>query len=168
MPNHCENELEITGEVKTLDKLAIFIKSDKSDFDFNKIIAYPEEFAKADEEYAKLSDEEKMKIKDGFNSGGYEWCIENWGTKWSAYDLSVSEQTDRIVINFMSAWSPPCPIIAKLAELFPSLTFLYKYEEGGMDFSGFQKYENGKCTEEIEGRADDYPVTVYEEDNPEG
>lgn len=26
--------------------------------------------------------------KNGYNSGGYEWCQDAWGTKWNAYAVA--------------------------------------------------------------------------------
>ena len=85
MPNYCYNEITIEGNPAELKKQARFVKSKESDFDFNKIAPYPEEYAELDrkaEEYRKETG--KMDIQDGFNSGGYFWCINNWGTKWKA------------------------------------------------------------------------------------
>ena len=62
-----------------------------SPFDFNRFIAYPEEFRRIDEiaeawlkEHAGRPTTIRARPKDGFNSGGYEWCYANWGTKWPA------------------------------------------------------------------------------------
>lgn len=163
MPNWCLNEIIVTGDNKTLNEFVAFVKSDKSDFDFNKIIPYPEEFAKADKAYKELSDEEKMKAKDSFNSGGYEWCIENWGTKWLPDNPYLRKEKETIEIGFDTAWSPSLPITAKLTELFPTLTFIHKYEEPGMDFSGYVKYEGGKIVEQECGDYDAYPISDHEE-----
>lgn len=43
----------------------------------------------------------------------YEWCIDNWGTKWNA---CYSGQTENS-IEFSTAWSWPEPIMQKLAEV---------------------------------------------------
>lgn len=47
----------------------------------------------------------------------YSWSIENWGTKWNAYDVRIVEHTEeRLVFCFDTAWSPPEPIFDALAE----------------------------------------------------
>ena len=56
-------------------------------------------------------------IKDNIDRYGtadwYSWCIDNWGTKWSACDAVRDGST----MFFRTAWSWPEPIINKLAEL---------------------------------------------------
>lgn len=46
----------------------------------------------------------------------YDWCCENWGTKWNAYDC---EQIDENTIKFSTAWSRPEPIMKLLAVMYP-------------------------------------------------
>jgi hypothetical protein len=58
--------------------------------------------------------------------------IEQWGTKWIGYDVRVGNST----IDFYAAWSPPIPIIKKLAELHKDLVFTLEYTEPGMAFRG--------------------------------
>jgi hypothetical protein len=50
----------------------------------------------------------------------YGWSVENWGTKWNSYDFClVSQDPDKLVIRFDTAWSVPMPIFQKLLELHP-------------------------------------------------
>jgi hypothetical protein len=58
--------------------------------------------------------------------------IEQWGTKWIGYDVHIGDST----IDFFTAWSPPIPIIKKLAELHKELVFTLEYAEPGMMFRG--------------------------------
>ncbi|MBV6394133.1 MAG: hypothetical protein KPEEDBHJ_03381 [Anaerolineales bacterium] len=46
-------------------------------------------------------------------------------------------------LEFDTAWSPPIPVIAKLACMFPDHTFELKYFEGGMGFSGHARWSGG-------------------------
>jgi hypothetical protein len=62
----------------------------------------------------------------------YEQRLEKWGTKWVGYDLSIGESA----IDFFTAWTPPIPVIAKLAELHPDMIFRLEYFEAGMAFRG--------------------------------
>ena len=91
--------------------------------------------------------------KDGFNSGGYEWCSKNWGTKWGICRAELYETEEELQYNFECAWSIPEPVIKKMSELFPLLNFELRYFEGGMGFNGLLEYENGK---EIENKCGDY------------
>lgn len=49
-----------------------------------------------------------------------EWRINNWGTKWDAYDI-CEEATDRLA--FSTANSSPCSVIEHLSKVFPEVTF---------------------------------------------
>jgi hypothetical protein len=46
-------------------------------------------------------------------------------------------------LEFDTAWSPPIPVIEKLASMFPDHTFELKYFEGGMGFSGHVRWSEG-------------------------
>jgi hypothetical protein len=62
----------------------------------------------------------------------HEQRLEKRGTKWVGYDLSIGESA----IDFFTAWTPPIPIIRKLAELHPDMIFRLEYFEAGMAFRG--------------------------------
>ena len=63
----------------------------------------------------------------------YSWRVKNWGTKWEGYDGRFND--DQSVFNFDTAWSPPIPIIKRLAEL-TGQKFILEYIEEGMFFCG--------------------------------
>lgn len=46
----------------------------------------------------------------------YDWCTNNWGTKWNAMDTHIVSNDE---INFLTAWTPPDPIYLKLSEMYP-------------------------------------------------
>lgn len=70
--------------------------------------------------------------------GWYEWSCANWGTKWDAYDYKERvNDLGRFVFKFETAWSPPVPILTKLAEMWPKLTIETKsIDEGGGAWAG--------------------------------
>jgi hypothetical protein len=87
--------------------------------------------------------------KDGYNRGGYDWCIKNWGTKWGLYAVELDEddadpEQERLLYHFQSAWSPPIPVIEAMSKRFPSLTFALDYFEGLGGFMGSCEYEHGQ------------------------
>ena len=94
MPNWCQNELSVSSKKPVyIDNFIKFVKSDEDEevFDFNKIIPYPKKYADADKaqaEWRKIPGNENkyggLEVPDGFNHGGYDWCLKNWGTKWNA------------------------------------------------------------------------------------
>ena len=120
MPNHCCNTL-IMCEITLPIILKNYIgKDEKGDdvFDFERI--------------APVGD-----VPDW-----YERRLEKWGTKWFGYDLSIGDTE----ISFYTAWSPPLPIIKKLAELHKELVFRLEYYETGAAFRGIYiaKWKDGK------------------------
>lgn len=173
MPNWVENDLYFQG--KEVKKILAFIanKEKETVFDFDKVIPYPEPYRSMDErvenfrdelvsagddpvsrqiivkKYGATSDDYFGGLKDGFNSGGYEWCIENWGTKWNAKEAWIIVQSkDEVQLTFDTAWSPPLPIIKRLSELFPEHTFVLNYYEGLMGFQGTYEVINGQVMED--------------------
>lgn len=141
MPNWCENRLTISGQEQGLDIFIEFAKGKDSELSANTFIPYPKEFAEMDRvarDYMKEHpDDWAGRPKDGFNHGGYEWCCENWGTKW---DFGES-MADRINPNtlmycFDTAWSPPVPVIEAMGKMFPDLSFKLEYWEPGCGFQG--------------------------------
>lgn len=47
-------------------------------------------------------------------------------------------------MEFDTAWSPPIPVIEKLAALFPDHDFLLAYYEGGIGFCGQARWSGGR------------------------
>lgn len=161
MPNHCHNDLWIDGPKNDIDALLALIGADQEEpkFDFNAIVPYPARFAEMDAAMAEICklgnggghwvDRENADAKaamaayaakygtdrDGFNSGGYEWCTDNWETKWGAYNVSRRDY-EGVCVTFQTAWAPPKKIIAALAARFPKLELSLEYFERGMAFCG--------------------------------
>lgn len=168
MPNHCENDLRVTGDKKELSRFKEFAKDKKELLSADKFIPYPEKFKKQDEEAEKWDktrekykeslvkkgmNEDKARenawkdfpsIKSGFSEGGYDWCIKNWGTKWGFYEVELREQDEELFYTFQTAWSPAEPVIKKMGEMFPKLTFDLRYFEQGMGFNGILNIKKGK------------------------
>lgn len=70
------------------------------------------------------------------------------GTKWGTYDTElVEESKERRTYFFLTAWSPPEPLVEAMSERFPSLTFALDYFEGGAGFMGSCEYGNGQEVE---------------------
>jgi len=120
MPNHCENTL-----VMSADTLSIII----------------ENYIRKNEHGENIFDFELI-LPIGDVPDWYEQRLEKWGTKWSGYDLNIGDS----IISFFTAWSPPVPIIKKLAELHKDLVFRLEYYELGMAFRGTAtaKWQDGE------------------------
>lgn len=73
----------------------------------------------------------------------YDFCIEEWGTKWDVGDdgaADLDEESNHLMLHFDSAWSPPLAAYAKFEEL--GFEVLAYYHEAGMGFAGM--YQNGE------------------------
>lgn len=57
----------------------------------------------------------------------YDWCVNNWGTKWNACNTYINECED--CIEFETAWSAPIPIYQKMAEIHPDLDFSVRWAD---------------------------------------
>ena len=145
MPNHCDNVLRISATTpEELEQILDLLGKDEGgnqDFKFTNVIPYPNEYAVLDKEYNELGYVEWKKKygdkPDGYNSGGYEWCSNNWGTKWSAYDVKVKARTYLSVeLSYLTAWCPATPVISALHKKFPTASFESEYFERGAAFCG--------------------------------
>jgi len=79
--------------------------------------------------------------------------VNSWGTKWDVMGEGVSRHMEngKVGYSFCSAWSPPTPVIERLAEIFPEVRIEFSYYETGMDFWGIEIYENGELMSEEGG-----------------
>jgi hypothetical protein len=110
MPNHCCNTL-----ITAVDAIPVILKN----------------YIRKDERGDKIFDFERVEPV-GDVPDWYRERLDKWGTKWVGYDLIIGNG----VIDFCTAWSPPLPIIAKLAELHKYFVFQLEYYEPGMAFRG--------------------------------
>jgi hypothetical protein len=143
MPNHCEQDLVITGTTDQLKAFQEFAKEDNNLLSENKFIPYPEKFRLLDDKAKVEREKGNYDIKDGFNSGGYEWCIKNWGTKWGIYSCVITyekfdykKNVGKIKYTFKSAWSPASLIINAMSKKFPELDFQLQFFEFGVGYCG--------------------------------
>lgn len=149
MPNHCANILRVTGKQDLLKEFREFAKGPgpmwdgknggEKELDVHKFMPIPDEVR-----YAK-----KNNSSDAFNSGGYEWVVQNTGTKWGAYDVDVTEGKGQLQYRYQTAWAPfNAAVLEAMAERFPELKFEMKYAEQGCAFCGIQTAEGGEVGED--------------------
>lgn len=167
MPNHCHNDLYICGTQEAVQALLTAIASEDRLIDFNKIIPYPENFRKLDEEcevlgYAGFAEKYGPRAKDGYNSGGYEWCTENWGTKWNAYH-QVRRDYEGPCITFQTAWTPPVKVIQALAAKHPEVTLRLEWFECGVGSAGGCTFFSKSDHEDYEAEGEWEPGIVSHE-----
>jgi hypothetical protein len=102
----------------------------------------------------------------------YNWNVEHWGSKWSARDAWHDRTDDdskvegKTSYNFDTAWSPAEPVVAALAEQFPTLEITHRYCEGGMGFAGEVVYRAGDEVARNDYSQEDLPDgALYGEDS---
>lgn len=166
MPNWCSCDLYVNGDA---DKVAEFIEFAKSKteegmiLDMDRFIPYPDNFKEMDrisEEWDKAhggltgkDNDWSKRPTDGFNAGGYDWCVDNWGTKWNFGEVELVNDDEyngkrSLKYTFETAWSPPTPVILAMGEKFPELEFDLRYFESGSEFNGIYVVKNGEVSDD--------------------
>jgi hypothetical protein len=111
MPNHITSILHINGPRSDIDQI---IGDEEDLFTFKYTVPHPPEATDDTWDW-------------------YSWQVENWGTKWDAYETIFSsnyELSDYSEITFQTAWSPPSAWLETTAEKFPNVEFkLYWMDE---------------------------------------
>lgn len=157
MPNWCDNTITISGDDESLDALWQIIKPDEDGGYANLTKAFPCPQPLKDTVSGFIPegspDHEPWKAQQAANlakyghTDWYEWCIANWGTKWSP-EFSFSDPSeDDLTLWGDSAWSPPVELLKNISEQFPTLTFRIRYHEAGCDFVGAAVVANGVVVE---------------------
>lgn len=77
------------------------------------------------------------------------------GTKWNAHEITTLIIGNLVWLNFQTAWSPPWPVIEKVAALVPSMEFWYIDEGRYPNFWGKAIYTNGIQTSHAQNCDDD-------------
>jgi hypothetical protein len=157
MPNHCESDLFIHGPNAIIDEVIKKHFTPEGALNCTTVIPYPATYKELDDAVRKWEEDNKdnpnrdwrLQSKDGFNSGGYEWCCTNWGTKWGTYGGSGINKTTRgLSTGFQSAWSPPTPVVTALAAMYPKLKIQMNSFERGAGYQVKANWENGELVSE--------------------
>jgi hypothetical protein len=117
MPNWCSNSFNVTHEDP--DMIVRFTEALRLERLFEEFVPLP----------------------DG--KWDYQWCVDNWGTKWEAISADIEVGEDGLSCNgfFETAWSPPIVFFDKMTELGFDIDALYT--EVGMCFAGHYDSEFG-------------------------
>lgn len=145
MPNHITTRIKITGDPEAVKRVLNKIKNDEfgmGTIDFEKIIPMPKNIFKGN-----------LGVREWElygNNNWYDWSVANWGTKWNAYGFDPNtDYSKEKELKFLTAWSAPHPVIAKLSEMFPSVKLEHEWadEDIGMN-CGRHVYYDGERIEE--------------------
>lgn len=154
MPNWCTNTLTIRGDTAAVENFLFLVRGNSapqwpdcgdtgnrlvrehvisnpinSAFDFHRIKPVPEDI-----------------IRRGFSDAGFDWCCTNWGTKWDVgndiFQLTLTRFKRRAMLKIRmdTAWSPPLGVIARAAEMFPTLSFRISWREEGNGDKGSESF----------------------------
>lgn len=89
----------------------------------------------------------------------YSWSVDNWGTKWNAYDSDINGK----YIFFTTAWSEPGPILDKIVQTFPNIEMdIYWYEEQGIEYVGEIYSDGAGHVWEYRGNNDLIAAAIYQ------
>ena len=149
MPNWCNNYLELEHEDPAM------IERAKKAFAEGKLL---NEFAPvpqalqivagrvgADDEpeQIKLHEQTMHNLSTYGYANWYDWCVNEWGTKWDVGgdgDIADSDDPNATRMSFDSAWAPPIAAMEKFQDLGFKVKLIYW--ESGMCFCGIYD-ENG-------------------------
>ena len=68
----------------------------------------------------------------------YDWRVQNWDTKWAAYDVVVTDDApESVEIEFNTAWSQPEAICSAIREQYPDVSVSWFYDEPGCEIAGY-------------------------------
>lgn len=107
MPNWVENAIELYGPQRDIKAVAKLLIGPDGNVDFDKIVPIPEA------------------IRLTTDGQSETWAREHWGTKWNAFEtdlaVDVAGPDSSIIGTFMTAWTPPEPVMKELSRRFPDL-----------------------------------------------
>ena len=140
MPNWCSNTLTITHEDPTM---IVRAKAAFAEGKFlNEFIPVPEDLQIVagsvgdPDEQAKLVLQEKSNLEKHGYANWYDWCVNEWGTKWDVGDSQgINSCTEgELIVYFDSAWGPPIAAYEKL--IGQGFSVYATYYEPGTAFAG--------------------------------
>jgi len=139
MPNWCDNRVEIYGDnpdqIKEVKKT---LAGKETCFDFNNIVPMPKELKETTAPNPEPDSFEAKRLrKQHGHDNWYDWCCDNWGTKWNSSDATLSEDGDGLEYEFQTAWGPPIKVIEAIREQYPDLSVTAFYDEPGMEIAGY-------------------------------
>ena len=145
MPNWFYFTLEVSGKEKDVQEFVQNVKGSKhydtegSDSDFNHFIPQPDDIFR---ENLGTKEREECLMKGIPN--WYDWNVHNWGTKWNAHvDNEEGEGTNYHSFYISTAWAFPSPVISKMLEMYPHLSFEIEGEEESSSYGIYIKHDNG-------------------------
>ena len=127
-----------------------------------------------DEEWQLGKTAFRNQVKYG-HSTWYEWCIDNWNTKWNAYGYEYGDNPESLASNnkiwFNTAWSAPIPVVSELSNKYPDIEFAIEWADEDIGSNcGRMVFKNGERIEEYfpetHKEAIEYACGIHGYDSP--
>ena len=141
MPNHCHNR--VTFYSANTEDVAKLKKIFEDECTFGQIIPAPDWPNTPNKDGELPVKHEDPWLTYRWSNGRqddrwYDWRVQNWDTKWDAYDVVViDDDPDSTEIEFNTAWSPPEAICHKIREDYPDVSVSWFYDEPGCEIAGY-------------------------------
>ena len=148
MPNHCHNRVTFySANTEAVAKLKQIFEDENC---FGQIIPEPDwdnqplmsnELKFLGRERGKVGElpvNGRFQSTDQQDDRWYDWRVQNWDTKWDAYDVCVTDDDpESVEIEFNTAWSPPEAICNQIREDYPDVSVSWFYDEPGCEIAGY-------------------------------
>jgi hypothetical protein len=140
----------------------------------------------SDEEPEQIAQEaqEKANLEAHGYSNWYDYCVNEWGTKWDVGgegDQASQDSPTDLCMNFDSAWAPPIAAMEKFQDLGFKVKLIYwesgmcycgLFDENGDDYLDYTDMSAAEVAESINPEVDECMCIVenleeWEEDNKE-
>lgn len=160
MPDYCNNYLHIEGDDKIIDDLINKVVDDDRDplpfiYLLDNLFPCPKELSKTISGFLTDPDEQ-AKLQRAYDDNiakygykcWYDWCVANWGTKWSDDETILISRTEgKVVFSFVTPYAPPEKAFAKISTDYPDLIFVLSYMSDSLGYVGATGFRNGNAWE---------------------
>ena len=190
MPNWCNNYLELTH-----DDPEMITRAQKAFADgrlLDEFVPVPKSLhivagrvgSDTDPKQIELEAQEKANLEAHGYSTWYDYCVNEWGTKWDVGgdgDQARLDGPNHISMNFDSAWAPPTAAMDKFMDLGFKVKLIYwesgmcfcgLFDENGDDYYDYTDMSADEIAETINSEIDECmciteSIREWEEDNAE-
>lgn len=149
MPNNCHNAMRVTGPHQALEDFADLAHGRYSAFQVNNFVPMPQEINAAPSPNRNEEQVNRL-IRKYEASNWHDWAINNWGSKWPAYNTHLETQgASALLYTFDTAWTPfNAQVFLAMSRRFPELAIELHYFDQLMRFKGRRTLYGGKITHE--------------------
>jgi hypothetical protein len=190
MPNWCNNYLELEHEDPAMIERAKRAFADGRLLD--EFVPVPKDLhivagrvgADDNPEQIELEAQEKANLEKHGYATWYDYCVNEWGTKWDVGgdgDQASQDSPTDLRMNFDSAWAPPIHAMEKFQDLGFKVKLVYwesgmcycgLFDENGDDYMDYTDMSADEVDKAINPEVDECMCIVenlreWEEDNAE-